>query len=289
MDRLNLYLELEPGEFADLEVVARASLAFASAAREIAYIVDPSAPIKLELESGTEGSLSLNSVIRFIRDQVSDPITRRVIIATLLAWFIKESGSALLGLGISELITDDPAITEEDAQRIADKVQQLLERQVGKKPVQDVYRELHKDKSIKGVGVSTKKGDRPRSIVPREQFPERMQEPLEQSSEEPRKRTEEMLLTLIGPILQRNENKWRFLSKDGNVYIGIKDDRFLTDVLSGRSKITMRSGIMLRAEVEIIEKKDPERGVWVVTERNLVRFVRFEEGHDGGPDLFSEE
>jgi len=289
MDRLNLYLDLEPGELADLEVVAKASLAFAHAAREIAYIVDPSATIKLELESGTEGSLSLNSVVRFIKSQVADPLTRRVIIVSLVMWFVKEGSAALLGHGISELITDDPAITEKDAQRIAEKVHQLLEKQVGKRPVQEVYRELHKDKSIKGVGVSTGKGDRPRSIVPREQFPERMQEPQEESNDLPRSRTEQMLLTLIGPVLQRNENKWRFLSKDGNVYLGIKDAEFLDDVLSGKLKITMRSGIVLRANVEIVEKKDPEKNAWVVTERNLVKFLRFENMEDGVKDLFAEE
>lgn len=77
--------------------MARASLAFAGAVREIAYIVDPSLVIRLELESGTEGSLSLNSVIRFVKKQVSDPVTRRVIIIGIVMWFAKETGSALLG------------------------------------------------------------------------------------------------------------------------------------------------------------------------------------------------
>ena len=78
MDRLNLYLELEPGQLADLEVVARASISFVEAVREVAYIVDPSVTIRLELESGTEGSLSLNSVIKYIKKQVSDPVDKKL-------------------------------------------------------------------------------------------------------------------------------------------------------------------------------------------------------------------
>ena len=65
LEPLTFYLELEPGTKADLEVVARASLAFASAVREIAFVLDPSLSMRVELVSGTEGSLSLNSLLRF--------------------------------------------------------------------------------------------------------------------------------------------------------------------------------------------------------------------------------
>ncbi|MER8603351.1 hypothetical protein NKH48_06120 [Mesorhizobium sp. M1233] len=287
MDRLNLYLDLVPGELADLEVVAKASLAFANAVREIAYIVDPSLSIKLELESGTEGSLSLNSVIRFIEKQIPDPVTRKIIVVSVVLWFMKEVGAAVLGVGVSLILTNDPAITDQDAERIAERVQQLLERKVAKKPVQDVYRELNKDKSIKGVGVSTGKGDRPRSIVPREQFPERMEDPEEPADDQQtRSHTDRMVLTLISPVLQKNDNKWRFLSKDGIIYVGIKDDEFLSDLLTGRSNITMRSGIVILADVEIKEKKDAAKKVWVIAERNLIKAIRVKTSDDAG-DLFA--
>jgi hypothetical protein len=37
--QINLYLDLEPGELADLEVVAKASLAFAGAERNITRVI----------------------------------------------------------------------------------------------------------------------------------------------------------------------------------------------------------------------------------------------------------
>ncbi|TGS37806.1 MULTISPECIES: hypothetical protein [unclassified Mesorhizobium] len=284
---INLYLDLEPGELADLEVVARASLAFAGAVREIAYIVDPSLVIRLELESGTEGSLSLNSVIRFVRQQVSDPVTRKVIIIGIVMWFAKETGSALLGVAVNDLIAHETTISEQDAQRIAEKVQELLDKKVAAKPVQEVYKELQKDKSIKGVGVSTEKGARPRSVVPREQFPERSQAEAEDVQEgEPRNHTERMILTLISPVLQNNKNKWRFLSKDGNINAGIKDEKFLNSILSGQSDLKMRSGIILIADVEITERK--KDGVWQVTERNVSNVVEIRTEDDIN-DLFSSE
>ncbi|TIT24452.1 MAG: hypothetical protein E5W70_03880 [Mesorhizobium sp.] len=287
MDRLNLYLDLAPGELADLEVVAKASLAFANAVREIAYIVDPSLVIRLELESGTEGSLTLNSVVRFIKQQVSDPVTRKVIILGIVLWFANETGSALLGVAINDLIADETPISEEDAQRIAEKVQELLEKKVGAKPVQEVFKELQKDKSIKGVGVSTEKGARPRSVVPREQFSERSQGDEDDAPDgEARTRSERMILTLISPVLQNNRNKWRFLSKDGNIYAGIKDERFLNSILSGQADLKMRSGIILLADVEIIERK--KDGVWQIAERNISNVIEIRTDDDIS-DLFSSE
>lgn len=114
--QINLYLDLEPGELADLEVVAKASLAFAGAVREIAYVLDPSLVVKLEIESGTSGSLSINSVMRFVRQAIPDPVTRKVILVSLTLWFAKETGAALIGMAVSDILTEEPAISEQDAQ-----------------------------------------------------------------------------------------------------------------------------------------------------------------------------
>ncbi len=285
--QINLYLDLVEGEFADLEVVAKASLAFAAAVREISYIIDPSLTVKLELESGTEGSLSLNSIIHFIRGQVADPVTRKIIVLGILAWFAQETGSALLGIVVNDLVSDDPSISEEDALRIAEKVQLILEKKVGAKPIQDVFKELEKDKSITGVGVSTKKGARPKAIVPRSEFHRRSgSDGDEIDAKETRTRPERMVLTLISPVLQNNHNKWRFLSKDGNIYAAIKDEKFLSDMLSGKAGIPMKSGIIILANVEIKEKRSDN--AWEITERNIIEVVDVRTS-DNIDDLFSQK
>src|ERR1041385_2963429 len=61
---ISLYIDLERGQKADLEAVARASLAFAATIRDIAFVLDPSVDIRVELASGTESSLSLKPVLR---------------------------------------------------------------------------------------------------------------------------------------------------------------------------------------------------------------------------------
>ena len=90
---VSLYVDLEAGQKPDLEAVARAALAFASAIRETAYIFDPSMTVRVELVSGTDGSLSLNSLIRSIRP--GDVITKKRLIAlavTAALWFTHETG-----------------------------------------------------------------------------------------------------------------------------------------------------------------------------------------------------
>lgn len=84
---ISLYLDLEPGQVADLEVVARASLAFAAAVKDLAYVIDPSLELRIELASGTEGSLSLNSLLKSIRGKEGEAITLAAIALVILNWF----------------------------------------------------------------------------------------------------------------------------------------------------------------------------------------------------------
>jgi len=74
---ITLYLGLEQGRHPDLAVVSRTALAFAQLVEEMAYILDPSATVRIEIVSGTEGSFGLNTVSRvFVK--VSEGIKKGV-------------------------------------------------------------------------------------------------------------------------------------------------------------------------------------------------------------------
>src|SRR5438874_1636491 len=91
---VSLYIDLEDGQKPDLEVIARASLAFAAAIRETAHITDPSIAVRVELISGTDGSLSLNTAIRAVRAASARVVTRESLIAvaaTVATWFTLET------------------------------------------------------------------------------------------------------------------------------------------------------------------------------------------------------
>ncbi|MDB5695099.1 MAG: hypothetical protein JWN21_642, partial [Sphingomonas bacterium] len=46
---ISLYIDLEEGELADLEIVSRAAIAWAEAIREAAFILDPTVEVRVEL------------------------------------------------------------------------------------------------------------------------------------------------------------------------------------------------------------------------------------------------
>jgi hypothetical protein len=50
---------------ADFEVVGLSAAAFAEAVKEIAFILEPGLEVRLEFDSGTEGSLKLKAIIKF--------------------------------------------------------------------------------------------------------------------------------------------------------------------------------------------------------------------------------
>lgn len=84
---VSLYIDLEEGRRANLESVARAAVAFAAAVRETAFVLDPSMSVRVELVDSTEGSVSLNALIRSLG--LGDIITKKRLIAlcvTSIAW-----------------------------------------------------------------------------------------------------------------------------------------------------------------------------------------------------------
>jgi uncharacterized protein YdeI (BOF family) len=285
MQPISLYLELKEGELPDVEVAASATLAFAKVVKEIVFIVDPSAVVKLDLDSTTSGSLSINSVIKFLRDQIADPVTRKAIVLAVLFWFAKETGAALWGAIVTEAMIYDPAITEQDAGKIADEVVRILDSRIGKPQVEQVYEQLERDHRITGVGVTTKKGDRPRSIVPREQFRERSGLPgPDENTTKTRTTHVRTRLVLVRPVLQINNHKWLFESPTGKMSADIKDAKFLDEVVNGRTEIPLRGGIELDVLLEVKEEKVDQ--VWTVKDRSIERVYSVYAGQRQD-DLFS--
>jgi hypothetical protein len=66
-ETISLYLELAPGKKPDLEVIGLAAAAFAEAVKEIAFILDPGMDVRLEFDSTTKASLSLNAVFKTLK------------------------------------------------------------------------------------------------------------------------------------------------------------------------------------------------------------------------------
>jgi hypothetical protein len=72
-------------------------LAFTGAVRELAYVLDPSLDIRVELASGTDGNLSLNSILKTADGK---DLTLAAIAGIVLFWF----GNHLLDWTFDELM-----------------------------------------------------------------------------------------------------------------------------------------------------------------------------------------
>jgi hypothetical protein len=272
-DRVSLYLDLWPGKKPDLEVVARAALAYVEAIRETGYILNPGMDVSVEFVSGTEGSLSLNTILKSIKP---DPVALKAIALIVLGWF----ASDLRTYGVIKFLDtylpteQRRALTDEDIKRITQALKDSLEGKVAKVPVNKVYRELERDPAIKGVGATRIAGQRPGNIVPRERFPELSQTALiPDSAPKKRRKPSKERLTLIGPWLAPREHQWRFYTPQiGEFSASIADQKFINGILTGRRKIQMRAGIQLNVIMET--REEMVDNVWVVKERVITSVMR---------------
>jgi hypothetical protein len=251
---ISLYLDLPSGEKPDLEIVALASIALVSAVKEAAYILDPGMEVTLDFASGTEGSLSLNTIIKNIKKSAADPATLKAIGLIVLTWFANDIRTYGVAKFLDHYLPNEQrqTISDADLARITDALQKAMDGKIARAPVQQVYRELERDTTIKGVGASLIPGQRPPNIVPRDQFMERsgVAQTIEKPQSKKRTKTTRERLTLISPVLLPKDRRWKFyLPQIGEFGAKIKDDKFLASLLSGKRRIPMRAGIQIEAEL----------------------------------------
>jgi len=267
---ISLYLELEEGKFADLEVVANASVAFVDAIREIAFIIDPSISIRIEIKSGDQGSLSLNSIIRIINGR-KKKATLTALILTVAISLGMDAKSWLVGKGLDKIIEliEDKKLSKEDVEDIAKKTAELIQKGAGEEHARKIYTQIEKDPAIVGLGVSPGADKKPLEIVPREKFHEKATKPLVEVDIKRRASTKDVYVKVIKPVLIEGKGHWRFAIEDIRFGAKVKDEDFVNNLLHGRLDIKMQSGIELFVQLETIEEK--LEGVWRIKEWNILK------------------
>lgn len=291
-ETISLYLGLKKGEKADFEVVGRTAAAFAEAVREIAYIIEPGIEVRLEFESGTEGSLDLKARLKVLRAQVKTPEGRKAALVSVIlvvgSVFASNLTSYGFGKFLDSFLTPEQrsVLTDEDIDRIVHAMKEAERGKIAREPVRQVFSELERDDRITSVGTITKPQSRPIQPVQRSDFPERsgIIQPATPSGKKRKKPSVERLL-LVSPVLLTADRVWRFRSLLGEFSYHIDDQKFLQDVVSGKRHLPMKGGIELTAKVETHEAL--EGGVWVIKERHIVKVVTIHRKQEL-PNLFSE-
>lgn len=271
---VSLYLDLEEGKVADMEVVAAAAIAFSRAVKEVAYVLDPSSQVRVELASGTPGSLSLNGLIRAARK--IDKATLKAIAISVVTYFAFETRDFIFEK-IMEAITDgnekapaEKRLSQEELNQIQVQVARVVDERIAASQVQQVYREVERDPAIRGVGASTQAGERPEMIVPRSQFAERAAHgEIRDVTVDRRVVPQSIRVVLISPVLLAGDRRWKFRSPYGDFGATIKDKEFLERVLAGRLEIPLAAGIELDVDLETTEERRED--VWTPIERSVIK------------------
>ncbi len=277
---ISLYLDLAEGESANIEVVAKAALAWSAAVKELAYVIDPSMEVEIELISGTEGSLDLNACLKAFAKFAEQKPKLATVIVTSLTWFMVQTGSYTYERVLDWLTGKDAPpvvrqLSQSEVEAIAREVVAAQEKQVAADQRRQLFHELNKDTSIVGVGVTQERDTRPAVIVPRAEFAERAGSTITVSEAEVKRRTEVAVLPviLVSPTLKDAERSWRFqagnLPEFGAV---MKDHAFLNALVAGRIALPLRAGVEMQIELETKQEKVGD--VWVVRERSVLRVLQ---------------
>lgn len=212
-ETISLYIGLKPGEKADFEVVGLAAAAFAEMVKEIAFFQDPFTEVRLEFESGLEGSLELKAVLKTLASGDGRKGLLIGVISTVCLVLVNDVRT----YGVEKLLDhyllpqQRQSLSDEDIQRIAKAVKDANEGKVAKSPTQRMYRQLDRDPTIESVGSITKPNSKPVDPIPRSEF--QIRAGLAPTVDpNPRSRTAITtdLLTLISPVLLDADRIWRF-------------------------------------------------------------------------------
>lgn len=274
---LRLYYQLEQGQTADAEVIARASLAFIAGVKELAYVIDPSAVVHIGLKGHEDGSLWEDLVILVdkARAEVDARPKRYMLALAAMAWIMTPPTDRIRDF-VWQPILDKylPLATPDEVSAAQRAVKIAEDGKVASREKQQFYRELRRDTGISGVGANIDR-TRPSWVVPQSQFDEYTGDTQTVRSALDRSTVGEMRVIILSPVLEVSNRRWKFATAMGEFGASVKDRAFLESIVQGRSKVRMRGGVELDVELETKERMVD--GVWEITERNILRVLNIRE------------
>ena len=275
---ISLYLKLEQGFHADLETVSRASLSFVAIVQALAGDIEPNASVTVELISGTEGSLGVNTLAKIRKAAnkandtaalIVDGLKRRRIhwLALYVAFRILNNAvdwtqdQVMDWLSSDEVPQEVHRLSEEDRKAIANDIVTQLKNDVAEKQTKSLYRDLDRDNKIIGVGVTYQPKVVPKRIVPKSEF-SRIAETTVYSEGQVRTVNSRIGATLISPVLTDGNRRWRFRGPSGEFGAPIRDADFLHGAVTGTLGIPLQGGVSL--DIDLETKEVFAQGVWQI-------------------------
>lgn len=291
---LSLYIELIPGTRAEIEVVSRAAIAWSKMIHEAVFLIEPFAEVRVELVSGTEGSINLNSLINAVRGVVNDPKKLKAVAYGLMLFFSGQIKDWVIGKALdsawssasTEIAQIWHSLTEVEKEDVGKIVTLVVQSKATQDKARRVYAELSRDDRVTGVGVSLIPGRRPADIVPRSDFALRAGEQTEVIENIQRRIVpDRVTLLLLSPSLSADDLKWKFSLSGKTVWAHMDDADMRARIMPGsNSPPHMLAGIEMDVDLETTQEfRD---GVWVITDQRVVKVHSLREP-PSQPDWFN--
>jgi len=249
---ISLYFGVEDGKNADLEAIARASLEWIEAIRDMASIIAPETEVEIEFLQTKEGSVWLKNLIKAVRDG-DQKAMGAVAIATVIFFGL---GPALhlqqdFGDGFWSLLGHDheevASLSEEEKQAIVDAVLKAVDQTQMDERRRQMVRAVETDPSITSIGVSTvPRMEGPIPKITRDQFPSYGASAPKERPKADKETTiqNRVRVKVIRATLRPGETKprWRFSSGDGEWSADIEDEEFVWAINADQTGLHLAVG-----------------------------------------------
>jgi len=264
---LRLYLDHRQGDYPDAIVVSQATIAFVQGVREIAFLLDPTLDFQVALRPSTEGSYWQNTYLR-VQAEYAKRKSLYQLAAASIVWFVQPPLERIRGeqwRPILDKYLPEATPAERDEQSSA--ISRVLANQVAEKERQAAFRALDRDTSITAAGVNIEKV-RPPLLVPHSRFAAFSGREENVTSELDRTTTGSLHVTLVSPVLDTGNRRWKFATAQGEFGATVKDKEFLDRTVRGQVGVPMRGGIEMDIVLETRERLTD--GVWQIVDRNVI-------------------
>jgi hypothetical protein len=273
---ISLYFDVPDGQHPDLEVVARTTIEWIEAIRDLASIIAPDLRFEIELVETEDGSLWLSNLLRAVKD--GDRKALASIVGAVVVFFAM--GPALhvqsdVGEAFWERLghKHDVTIEAKDKAEIIAGVLKATEQTQVEERRRNMIRQAEKDPRVGGIGVDLEpRVEGPAVRIERYQFPAYA---APREAPVPVKKDTEVQASIRVKIIRANleegetKPRWRFSEGETKWSADIEDGEFVNALSLEQTGIPLAFGQILVVDVAI-DRKFVD-GAWQEDNRRILR------------------
>lgn len=247
--------------------LASAIVGFADAVKAANSVLNPGYEVEVVVEAVGPGSFK--TMIRTIYEGSNNLFTGtdlKAIVLSVVASAIYQHTLAPEN-EIKIIVNDNHVVVENGSDRVIvprdifDSVEEIEKSKGFRDGIGRVFQSIEKDVAIKSFGFSPLMDDKGPDIpIPRERFPQLST--ITESADLRQREIEEITeVQITRAILERSRKKWQFVWRGLRISAPVADMAFYDSFFA--HEITIAPGDSLKVKLKLMQKSDPDTGVWI--------------------------